>query len=92
MVAAWGLEPARPEELLPVIEQRLVKDEHELQAMRRAAEVSVEAHRAAMAATVVGRRESDAAAAFFAVLTAHECQPSFNPIISVHGEILHGHG
>ena len=91
-IAAWGLEPAQPAELLPIIELRLLKDVHEMQAMHRAAEVNVEAQRAVMAATAEGRGEADAAAAFFAVLVANQCRPSFTPIISVHGEILHGQG
>ncbi|MHC4065397.1 MAG: aminopeptidase P N-terminal domain-containing protein, partial [Planctomycetota bacterium] len=88
--SAVGLEPPQPDELLAVIEMRLIKDAHELAAMRRAAEVSVAAHRAAMAATAPGRREADVAAAFRSVLVADECQPSFTPIVTVRGEVLHG--
>jgi Xaa-Pro aminopeptidase len=89
-VAAAGLEPAQPDELLAIIDQRLIKDEHELRAMRRAAEVTVEAHRAAMAAAGPRRGEADVAAAFMNVLVTHECQPSFTPIATVRGEVLHG--
>jgi len=93
---AWaarvGLKPAEPRELVGIINQRLRKDEHELVAMRRAAKVGVEAHRAAMAACRPGRREADVAAAFDAVLVANQCQPSFSPIITIRGEVLHGHG
>jgi len=91
-IAALGLEPARPDELRPVVELRLIKDEHELAAMRRAAEVNIEAHTRAMAACAAGRREADVAGAFFEVLVANRCRPSFNPIISIHGEILHSTG
>ena len=90
--SAAGLEGPQPEELLGVIKQRLIKDEHELQAMRRAAAVTVEAHRAAMSATAPGRRESEVAAAFDSVLVAHQCQPSFTPIVTVRGEVLHSQG
>ncbi|MFH0983503.1 MAG: aminopeptidase P N-terminal domain-containing protein [Planctomycetota bacterium] len=83
------LEPADQEELLAVIDLRLTKDEHELAAMRRAAQVNIAAHRAALAATAPGRREADVAGAFVAVLVAQECRPSFTPIITVHGEVLH---
>lgn len=57
--ARGGVEP--PVELLdplPILhEQRLVKTEAELARMRRAAEITAEAHRAAMAATRAGMHE-----------------------------------
>jgi len=88
------LKPRQPEDLTPIIEMRLIKDEHELNAMRRAAGVTVEAMRAAISACAPGRREADVAAAFAAVLEANECRPAFTPIITVRGEVLHieGHG
>lgn len=93
---AWARELAldepRTDELLAVIQQRLRKDEHELAAMRRAADVSVAAHRAALTATKAGRTEADVAAAFGAVLTGYSCQPAFPPIITVRGEVLHSVG
>ncbi|MCK4659790.1 MAG: aminopeptidase P N-terminal domain-containing protein [Phycisphaerae bacterium] len=91
-VAGLGLKPAGEDELSAVIELRLVKDEHELNAMRHAADVSIAAHLAALAATITGRREADVAAAFAAVLEAHNCRNSFTPIITVRGETLHGQG
>jgi Xaa-Pro aminopeptidase len=93
---AWAtrlkLADASSDEKLAVISQRLYKDEHELAAMRRAAEVTMAAHRAAMAATRPRRREADVAAAFARVLAARECEVSFTPIITIRGEVLHGHG
>lgn len=88
-VRQLGLHEATPVELLAVVQQRLIKDEHELAAMRRAARVSVEGHRAALAAARPGQRESAVAAAYHAVLVANDCQPSFTPIITVRGEVLH---
>ena len=90
--ARLGLAAASSDELRAIIGLRLIKDEHELTAMRRAAEISMEAHRAAMAATKRGRREADVAAAYLAVLHRHECQVAFNPIITIRGEVLHGQG
>ena len=90
--ASVGLQPARPEEVQPIIDMRLVKDEHELIAMREAARVSVEGHLAVMRATMPGRREAELAAAFSAVLVANRCTPSFTPAVTVHGEVLHGEG
>ena len=93
---AWAarakLAPANPDELTAIINLRLYKDEHELQAMRHAARVAMDAHRAAMTATKGGRREADVAAAFNRVLTAGRCRPSFTPIVTIRGEVLHGHG
>ncbi len=91
-VAGLGLSPATPDELQPIIDLRLRKDEHELAAMRRAAEITVAAHRVALAAVRPGRREADIAAALDAVLVAHESRPSFTPIVSIHGEVLHATG
>lgn len=84
-----GLKPASDDELLRIIHMRLIKDDHELAAMREAARVGIEAHKAAMAATKPGRREADVAAAFYTVLVANQCRPSFNPIVTVRGETLH---
>lgn len=86
------LQPAGDEALRAIIDLRLRKDAHELTAMRRAAEVTVRAHRAAMAATRVGRREADVAGVYASVLTAHECAESFSKIITVRGHIFHLEG
>ncbi len=51
-----GIQPAGPDVQTAIIQQRLIKDEHELVAMREAARVGVEAHIAAMHACKVGRR------------------------------------
>lgn len=88
-LASLSATPAGPDELLAIIELRLVQDEHELVAMRRASKVCVDAHLAAMKMTRSGRRESDVAAALHSVYTAEQCRPSFTPIVSVHGEVLH---
>lgn len=83
------LKPATDDELRQIVNLRLCKDVHELEAMRLAARISVEAQRAALAAVRVGRRESDVAAAFMAVLVAQRSTVSYNPIISIRGEVLH---
>ena len=90
--ARLGIEAANEEELLAIIDLRLYKDKHELKAMRQSAEVCMQGQRAAMAATRPGVREADVAAAFHSVLIAHEYGISFEPIITVRGEVLHGHG
>ncbi len=88
-VKKLSLREVTEEEMLPIIDLRLSKDEHELKAMRRAADVGVKAHIAAMKACAVGLGEADVAAAIFSVLTSHQCYPSFTPIVSIRGEILH---
>jgi len=85
-----GLEAANQDELTAVIDLRLVKDAQELAALRRAADVGAQAHRAALAATAVGRTENDVEAAIHACLLAHGCRPSFSPIVTTRGEVLHG--
>lgn len=92
LAARLGLSAADREELLAIIDMRVCKDDYELAAMRQAAVVNMRAHRAALSAARVGRREADVAAAFHAVLVGHDCVPSFTPIITIRGEVLHGHG
>lgn len=91
-IARLGLLAANDDELRTVIDLRLVKDEHELAAMRRSAEVCMQGHRAAAAAVEPRKREADVVAAFMKVLHEHGCEVSFNPIITVRGEVLHIHG
>lgn len=84
-----GVAALREEEMLAIVNQRLYKDEHELSAMRVAAEIGMEAHRDAIMAVSAGLHEADIAAEYLAVVSTNECAPSFNPIVTVRGEILH---
>lgn len=88
--ARLGLSAPTESEQLAQIEMRLIKDEHEIEAMRIAARVGSQAHRAAMAACRVGATEWDVQAALIAALQANGCVASFLPITTVRGEILHG--
>lgn len=83
------LHPAKDEELQAIIDMRLTKDEYELDAMRKAARIGVEAHLAAIKAASPGRSEADVAAALTSVLVANRAVPSFTPIVTVRGEVLH---
>lgn len=85
-----GLSPPSEDELLALIRMRLIKDEHEIKALRHAAQVGAEAHRAAMGACRVGATEWDVSAALTAALEARGCAPSFSSIVTVRGEVLHG--
>ncbi len=87
-----GLLVPSDDELREIIHLRLIKDNYELAAMRRAAEVTISAHLTAMAACRPGVTEAQIAAAFGAAIAAHEHRPSFTPIITMRGEVLHAHG
>lgn len=87
--AKLGLVEISDEEKLAIIDQRLYKDEHELAAMRVAAEIGIEAHRDALLVVQAGLREADIVAEYQAVAAANQSQMSFNPIATVRGEILH---
>jgi len=73
-------------------EMRLVKDEHEIALMRRAAEVSALAHRRAMRATRPGRYEYEIEAELLYEFRRHGCSAPAYPCIVASGEnacILH---
>jgi Xaa-Pro aminopeptidase len=90
LACGLGLEHAGEAELLPIIEMRLIKDEAEVAAMQRAADIAIAGHRAALAATKPGRNEAEIEAAFHHALFVHRARPSFTPIVTVRGEVLHG--
>ncbi len=91
-IARLKLQPAGPDVMAAIVDQRLCKDEHELEAMRFAARIGVEAHRAAIKAAKPGQSEAAVAAAHLGVLAANRCAPSFSALASVHGEVLHPEG
>ena len=72
-----------------VIGLRLRHDDAAVAELRLAAEVTAQAHRAGMRATVPGVRESVVRAAMEAELTARGCGTAYGSIVTVHGEILH---
>jgi Xaa-Pro aminopeptidase len=84
-----GLSAPSETEMLAIIDLRLCKDEHELAAMRFAADISMQAHRAALAVARPGASEADVAAEYLGCLVANLARPSFNPIVTIHGDILH---
>ncbi|MCA9253362.1 MAG: aminopeptidase P N-terminal domain-containing protein [Phycisphaerales bacterium] len=92
LALACKLKLAKPtdEESLAIIDLRLIKDEHELAAMRYAAKAGVAAHIAAMRATRTGNCETDVQAALVAELTRYNCRESFSSICTIRGEVLHG--
>lgn len=64
-------------------EMRLIKDEHELTAMRRAGAISAEAHRRAMQTTRPGRREYEIEAELLHIFRLGGSQsPAYPPIVA----------
>ncbi len=72
-----------------VIAQRSIKTDAEIAEIEGALAVTAEAYREIMAATRSGRTEAELAAVLQRVALAHDRQQSFNPIVSVRGEVLH---
>lgn len=89
VVATSGLQPATQEELSAIIDLRLILDDHEMIAMRHAANVAVDGHLAAMRAAVPGTKEAEILATLMYVVAANNCRLSFSPIATVSGEVLH---
>jgi Xaa-Pro aminopeptidase len=72
-----------------VVAQRSVKTGDEIAEIENALAVTAEAYRAIMAATRPGTTEAELAAVLQGVALAYDRQQSFNPIVSVRGEVLH---
>ncbi|MFM7425417.1 MAG: aminopeptidase P family protein [Elainella sp.] len=72
-----------------IVNLRLIQDELALSEIRRAAAVTVQAHRAGMRATPQAKTEAEIRAAMEAVLMAHNMPPAYTSIVTVHGEVLH---
>jgi Xaa-Pro aminopeptidase len=74
-----------------IIDQRLALDAWELASMREAMGVTAAAHVEAMRATRPGTTEYALHALIGAVFAAHGLRPAYQPIVTVRGEVLHGH-
>jgi Xaa-Pro aminopeptidase len=76
--------PASLVDVTPLLDDmRLVKDEHELGLMRRAARISAEAHRRAMAACRPGMREYELEAELLYTFRRHGAQaPAYGSIVA----------
>jgi Xaa-Pro aminopeptidase len=72
-----------------LIELRLVHDAAAIEQLRQAAAVTAEAHHAGMRATAPGRREAEVNAAMLAAIFAAGMGVSYEPIVTVEGEVLH---
>lgn len=72
-----------------IVSIRLTHDQAALTELRKAAAVTVEAHKAGMAATPQAKLEAEVRAAMEGVIIAHNMTTSYNSIVTVHGEVLH---
>ncbi|MFM7200165.1 MAG: aminopeptidase P N-terminal domain-containing protein, partial [Myxococcota bacterium] len=68
---------------------RLCQDEVALQEMRKAASLAAEVHRLAMRATAPGGSEAQLRALMEGCFMSAGVRPSYTPIVTVRGEILH---
>ncbi|HIK46106.1 MAG TPA: aminopeptidase P N-terminal domain-containing protein [Leptolyngbyaceae cyanobacterium M65_K2018_010] len=72
-----------------IVELRLYHDDAALGAITQAAAVSVQAHRAGMAATSTATAAAQVRAAMEQVILAHNMTCAYNSIVTPHGEVLH---
>jgi len=72
-----------------LIALRLIHDEGAIAQMRQSAAATAIAHRAGMRATRQGIREAEIAAAMLGAMMTAGTRPSYEPIVTVHGEVLH---
>jgi len=72
-----------------IVSLRLTHDAEALTELRKAAAVSVAAHKAGMAATRKAKLEAEVRAAMEKVIIAQNMTTSYNSIVTVHGEVLH---
>ena len=72
-----------------MIEVRLVHDRAAIDQLRAVGEISAGAHLAGMRATKGARTEAEIAGAMIGELRRHDCEESYGPIVTVHGEVLH---
>jgi Xaa-Pro aminopeptidase len=68
---------------------RLTHDVGAIAEMRKAAAITVQAHKAGMAATPSAKTEAQVRAAMESVVMAHNTACAYNSIVTVHGEVLH---
>jgi Xaa-Pro aminopeptidase len=72
-----------------LIALRLSHDDAAISQMRQSVAATATAHRAGMRATRQGIREAEVAAAMLGAMMTAGMRPSYEPIVTVHGEVLH---
>jgi Xaa-Pro aminopeptidase len=89
-ISLWQSDPATNQKLAEALVQlRLTHDDHGLEQIQAAANVSVVAHRAGMMATPKAKTEAEVRAAMEQVILAAQMTCAYNSIVTVHGEVLH---
>ncbi len=72
-----------------IVKVRLTHDHCSISSIQNAAEVTIQAHLAGMAATPRAQTEADIRAAMEAVITSHDLTCAYNSIVTVQGDVLH---
>ncbi|MGD1905894.1 MAG: aminopeptidase P family protein [Leptolyngbyaceae cyanobacterium] len=84
------IEPSRDKALAEaIIALRLSHDAAAIAEIRRAVAVSIQAHRAGMAATPTATSEAQVRSAMEQVIMAANLPCAYNSIVTIHGEVLH---
>ncbi len=74
-----------------VVDQRAVKSEEEIAEMERACAIGYEMHTTAMRMCKAGVTEQQIAGTISGIASSKGCMVSFPPIVTMHGEIMHGY-
>ncbi|NJP11495.1 MAG: aminopeptidase P family protein [Leptolyngbyaceae cyanobacterium RU_5_1] len=72
-----------------IVTLRLTHDAAAIAELRKAGAISIQAHKAGMAATRTAKTEAEVRAAMEAVMMAYNATPAYSSIVTVHGEVLH---
>ncbi len=92
-----GIHPSRQREeaskdlIMAVIDQRAVKTTEEIAEIERACAIGYDMHTTAMRLCRPGVTEQYIAGTLEGIASAHGCKVSFQSILSMHGEIMHGY-
>ena len=76
--------------ILAVVEQRAIKTPEEIAEIERACSIGYEMHTTAMSMCAPGTTEQEIAGRLSGIAAGRGCIVSFPPIVTMHGEILHG--
>lgn len=91
-----GIPPSKQREaaslklIKAVIDQRAVKSAAEIEEMERACTIGYEMHTTAMKLCKPGTTEQYIAGVISGIASSKGCMVSFPPIVTMHGEIMHG--
>ncbi|MEO0648387.1 MAG: aminopeptidase P family protein [Cyanobacteria bacterium J06650_10] len=74
-----------------IVQLRMIQDRGAIAAIRQAIAVSIQAHKAGMAATATAQTEAEIRAAMESVIIAHNMSCAYGSIVTIAGEVLHNH-